>query len=347
MISSELTKIDSIIIHKVGNKSIEEGITFSNTPISTNENINQLLLTYFLTPFKSNEYYNFYHDSDLQMNELYNFSTRIFENPDSLYEESKNIARHLYNRSVHPKIKEGELYIVYLQDCVLDGEVADAIGIFKSENLETYLKVYPKNEGYEITADSGININKLDKGCLIFNTEPEKGYLVAVADNLKKSSEAQYWKDDFLNIKRRNDDYLFTQKTIEVCKNFITEQLPEEFEVNKADQAEILNKSAEFFKEKDNFELNEFAEEIFQQPEIVDSFTQYKSSFENDNENIPPNDFSISDKAVKKQARFFKSVIKLDKNFHIYVHGKREYIVRGKDPESGMNYYKLLFHEEE
>jgi hypothetical protein len=42
----------------------------------------------------------------------------------------------------------------------------------------------------------------------------------------------------------------------------------------------------------------------------------------------------------------FKSVLKLDKNFHIYVHGNRQLIERGYDDEKGMNYYKVFFNNE-
>ena len=41
--------------------------------------------------------------------------------------------------------------------------------------------------------------------------------------------------------------------------------------------------------------------------------------------------FEISAQAVKRQARIFKSVLKLDKNFHIYIHGNRELIEKGFD----------------
>ena len=57
--------------------------------------------------------------------------------------------------------------------------------------------------------------------------------------------------------------------------------------------------------------------------------------------------FDISETAVKKQARIMKSVIKLDKNFHVYVHGKRDMITRGYDHERQMRYYQLYFNEED
>ena len=59
-----------------------------------------------------------------------------------------------------------------------------------------------------------------------------------------------------------------------------------------------------------------------------------------------PDSFGISDSALKKQSRNFKSVIKLDKNFHVYVHGDTKMIKKGVDPETGMNYYQLFFNEE-
>ena len=55
-------------------------------------------------------------------------------------------------------------------------------------------------------------------------------------------------------------------------------------------------------------------------------------------------EFAINDAAVKKNARIFKSVIKLDKNFHIYIHGDRKLIQQGQD-ENG-KYYMLYFEEE-
>ena len=57
------------------------------------------------------------------------------------------------------------------------------------------------------------------------------------------------------------------------------------------------------------------------------------------------NQFDISAKAVKKQARAFKSVLKLDKNFHIYIHGDRNMIEQGIDND-GRKFYKIYYQEE-
>jgi hypothetical protein len=68
-----------------------------------------------------------------------------------------------------------------------------------------------------------------------------------------------------------------------------------------------------------------------EQPEVVESLNRYKSAYQQEYNVDLAGDFTISDSAVKKQVRIFKSVIKLDKNFHIYVHGNRNLIKQGID----------------
>jgi hypothetical protein len=346
MINRESATIDNLAIHKVGNKSLEEGIKISKTKITPNDAISQLLITFFFTPFKSEEYFNLFHETSLQMNEVYNYVSLIFSDPDRLHEQSVNIAKHLYNQSVHPKVKTGELYVVYIQDCVVDGETTDAIGIFKSESRETYLKIFSNENGFEIKSDDGISLNKLDKGCLIFNLEAESGYLVAIADNIKNSAEARYWNDEFLRISARTDNFFHTKNVIDLCKSYVEERMPEDFQVTRVDQADLMNKTAKFFKENDTFSMGDFAEEVMQQPELIDSFKSFTKHYERENKIPIEENFEISENAVKKQSRVFKSVIKLDKNFHIYVHGKRDMIVKGFDESSRMHYYQLFFTEE-
>jgi hypothetical protein len=64
-------------------------------------------------------------------------------------------------------------------------------------------------------------------------------------------------------------------------------------------------------------------------------------------DDIPVTDrFAISQQAVKGQQKIFKSVLKLDKNFHIYIHGNRNLIESGFDDEKGMRYYKVFYKDE-
>ena len=90
--------------------------------------------------------------------------------------------------------------------------------------------------------------------------------------------------------------------------------------------------------------MEEFTNEVFAQSEVIDSFNKYKENYEQDRDLEIADSFTISEAAVKKQVRAFKSVIKLDKNFHIYVHGNRNLIEQGED-EKG-KFYKVYYQEE-
>lgn len=346
MISAEMARIASLIVHKTGSPASGEEVVLSRQPVKADPVVSQLLLKYFFSPFQNEEYYQFFHPSGLDIHQMYQHVRAIFSDPECLYEKSVYIAQHLFHSSNHPKIKSGELYLAYMHNCIIDGESADAIGIFKSESKETYLKIHPKAGGFELNSEEGINLKKLDKGCIVFNVEKEDGYLLVQVDNLSKQAEARYWVDDFLGISQRQNNYYQTHNTLELCKDFVDGQLSKDFEVSMLDKSEILARSARYFKEKDTFNLNDFTQEVLQQPEVVEAFENYKSDFEVKNDLQLEEEFDISGSAVKKQARFFKSVIKLDKNFHVYVHGNRERIERGYDSARGLHFYRLYFEQE-
>ncbi len=140
-----------VAAHLVGNKNEDENIVFSSSVMDiSKESLRVSLLQYFLPPFKSDEYFSLYHDSDLNLNEVYSYISRIFDNSEQLYEQSVNLAKHLYNQSTHPKIKGGEFYTVYFKDCILDGATVDAVGLFKSENKDTFLKVLNKDGNFNL-----------------------------------------------------------------------------------------------------------------------------------------------------------------------------------------------------
>ncbi|MCE3259354.1 MAG: nucleoid-associated protein [Bacteroidetes bacterium] len=42
-----------------------------------------------------------------------------------------------------------------------------------------------------------------------------------------------------------------------------------------------------------------------------------------------------------------RTVVKLDKNFHIYIHGRHDYVENGYDEAKGLKYYKLFYTNEE
>ena len=342
MIYAENNSIEALIMHRIGNKGMDEGYTISDKCIHLDSQLAMLLTKYFMGPFISGEFYNLYHEASLELNEIYNYATKIFNDFSSFHEQSINIAKHLYNESSHPKIKAGELYIAYFHDCIVDGKNMDAIGIFKSENKDTFLKVLQTDEGFDIATESGININKLDKGCLIFNTEKEYGYLVAIVDNTNKGSEAKYWTDDFLHVRPRKDSFNQTQNMLSLCKSFVS-QLPSDN--GKVEKATFMNRSVEALKEE-SVNIDTFAEQVFEAPELVSEFKQYKETYQKERDIEIDDTFATASTAIKRRATGTMTTIKLDKNFDINIHGGEQYILRGYDKERGMYYYQLFFKEE-
>lgn len=337
-------ELDGVYVHQVGNKLREEDLKISKADTSFSDDETQdYLLTYFLSPFSNNEVYNFGHSSELELNEIYAFVKRLFSSPEELYEISVEVSKYLYEQSNHPKINGGDLCVCYFNNCTFDGITCDAVGFFKSEVKDVFLKFDSIDGQVNIKHENGININKLDKGCLIFNLEEEKGYKVCVVDS--KSKDTQYWKDDFLNIKPASDDYHYTNDFLSITKEFVTKQLSDEFEVNKTDQIDLLNRSVDYFKTNDKFEKEDFEKSVFQSEELIESFRSFDNSYRDDNEMERSDSFDISPQAVKKQVRAFKSVLKLDKNFHIYIHGDKDLIKQGVEVD-GRKYYKIYYKDE-
>lgn len=337
--------ITNASIHYVGNKSAEEGTIFSASRMALDDAMRAILENHFLTPFTSEEYFQLYHDSGLEYNVVYGAVAQVFDDPETLYEQSVNLAKYLYDQSTHAKIKGGEFYVVHFKDCFVDGETADAVGLFKSESKDTFLKILLDNGGLSLDCEQGIMLKKLDKGCLIFNKNREEGFVVAVVDNTNRGIEAQYWMDDFLHLRQRKDEYSNTHNAMAMAKSFVTQELPKSFEVTKADQIELLNKSLSFFKENETFDMEEFAQQVIEQPEVIESFQEYKRNYESENDISIDDSFAISNYAFKKQQRSYKRVINLDKKIQIIINGNRDHIEQGED-ERG-KYYKVYYREEE
>jgi hypothetical protein len=345
MIDFTGVKLQNIATHFVGNKLRDEKIKISSGEVITVEGeTEKYLLKYFLSSFQDNEKFNFTNPTELSLNAVYTLISRIFYNTDSFHENSVELSKHLYESSTHPKVNGGEFSICLFENIFLDGVETTAIGLFKTEIKDVFLKFNQTKDNYTINYESGVNIGKLDKGCIIFNLKAEDGYTVCIVDS-NKSNDTQYWKDDFLSIQPTADNYHFTKNFLSITKDFVTKQLSEEFDVSKADKIDLLNRSVEYFKSHDTFEKDSFVEEVFDNPEMIKSFRNFDEQYrENKNVDISDN-FEISSQAVKKQSRVFKSVLKLDKNFHVYIHGNKNLIEKGVEND-GRKYYKIYFEEE-
>jgi len=336
----EETSIRKISVHWIGNKHEDEDLILSKEDLALDSDLNEKLTNFFLNKFvKLQERYHFTHSSSLDYNEIYNFTKHIIYNKEDFHSVTKRIAQHLYDCSEHPNVKPGELYVCQFDKIQIQGVFYKGVGIFKTENKHGFLEIGDADNNFEIEYKNGIDINKMDKACLILDVDEEDGFQVSIIDNVKNGSDAAlYWLDDFLGVVPTENEFYQTKELLVATKEFISTQLGEEFVVSNTDKIDLLNKSVNYFKNSNEYVLEEFSDSIFQNDEIKESFNKFTNDEFKES-------FAISEQAVKKQAKNFKSVIKLDKNFHIYVHGDKDKIENGTD-ENGRRYYKLYYVSE-
>lgn len=342
MINYAQTRIDALAVHGIGNRLNEGALKLSAQPLEVaTDLLHSLLCRWFFAPFRDPSRYTFADDDQGQS--LAAMARYLFANPASLHENSALLAERLFNLTEHPNIKPGELYVGRFSNVVYNDQACDVIGLFKSETKEDYIKVDAKASDYKLTAHQGINISKLDKGCLIIRVDDEEQPVVLLVDTANRT-EARFWKEDFLRLVPMQDAFHQTKNFMNMTRQFVDEKMHEDFRASKADQADVLNRSMDFFKSHDTFKQEEFETAVLGDDAVIESFRKYGRNYL-DEEGAVDN-FEISAQAVKRQARVFKSVIKLDKNFHIYVHGNRDLIEKGFDEGVGKNYYKLYFDHE-
>ncbi|MBK8506349.1 MAG: nucleoid-associated protein [Saprospiraceae bacterium] len=344
--NTENTVIESIVVHEIGDKSHQQDLVLSKQLLAPDSDELDLLKRFFLDHFKAQEYYNFRMASpSVPTSRIYQPVAEVFEDPTKLMASSYQIARFLYAYTESDMLGHGYLFMTYFKDIMVGDELTDAIGLFFCQSEDLFLT--PENIGTnpQLRFSSGTFTGKQEIACLIFDTDEEDGYKIDVIDRSKKNKEGQLWRDLFLQLKPADDDFFKTSHLMGLTKSFVDHQLPMEFEVARKEQLDYLDKSIDYFKNQDHYSEQDFAGHIFDDFAMTKSFGDYRRSYE-DNHNVElPTDFEINEHAVKKQAKNFKSVLKLDRNFHIYIHGDRSMIERGVD-DSGRKFYKIYYQSE-
>jgi hypothetical protein len=345
MIDFSRAELTHFILHGVGNKGLGEALNFKDQPILFKDDFTkETVLKYLLSSFKTDMYYQFKGKIDLTLNSVANCAEDLFNSQVMFTKISQNIAKILYDQTIHPKIKGGAFYVCFFKDVVVDGELVNCVGLFKTERYETYIKL--NESSFDIDTDHGIDVSKLDKGCLIFNTDKMDGYKISIVNNGKSNHEtALYWTEDFLNAKLKANAYYHTKNQIDICRAFVEEKLNH---INELDRLAILNRSVNYFTEIAHYHQNEFNKEVLKDDALIEDFTEYQKDYQ-DRLNIPkaPEEFDVSATAVKQNKKHMRQVIKLDKNFHLYVHANTQHIEKGYDEKKGMKFYKVYFVNEE
>lgn len=341
MINIEEVTVEALIYHRLFDEA--DPALNDATYVLHDESENLLLKKIFLKPFTQlATTAEFHHPIELKLNVLYSLSKDV-ERGEDFVERSRRICKHLADVSRHPGVPGGDLFVIKFKGVQMGNAVYDALGVYKIEQKDFFIETAEVVTGHPgLRVLQGIGGKRFDKACLVLFTEDEACTVLVME---KAGSETEYWQRDFIGIKSKDDNINHTNRFLSFTKDFVTQQYPEEFIVTKADQIDLLNRSVEFFKSKEHFDKLSFEREVLQDEEVIKSFHDYNLKYSQEGAEPLANAFEISAQVVKKQQRIFKSVLKLDKNFHIYIHGDRNLIEQGTDTD-GRKFYKIYFENE-
>ena len=335
MVNGKEAFVEEFVLHRIGGDGEPNKFTDFSAVIKGEEE-QQFLRKLFLKPFANMAFTCEFAEKKNTLKEL---CTLIYDG-ESIVENSEAIAKHLIAVAADGTLPGGDLIVAKFSGVQLGSAEHEAVGIFKFDDKEIFLESKLKDDAIALRMKRGLGNNKPKKACLVLFSGKEPTLFI-IDDQASK----EYWQKDFIGARPKKDNVNSTSDLMNITKTFITQQLPQDFVVEKADQIDLLNRSVQYFKSHEDYDKEEFTKEVFQEEKAINSFNQYSERYQQENYVEVKDNFEISAHAVKRQARVFKSVLKLDKNFYIYIHGDRNKIEHGVD-EGGRKFYKIYYTEE-
>lgn len=293
------------------------------------------LLDYFTLSFKEPIFYNFSDKNNFQ-EEI----TNAFNSP--LISSIPTIKKTLIDYQNLENNPHSFLITAKVSNLIVEDELVDGLAIFVTENDPRFIAFEKEVATFKMQLLNGVQLQKIHLACMVLNTEEQTGYKICALDRSKVASNYSVWINEQLQLERKLNDYFNTKETIKLTKDFLKAKGKEGDGLEKTFEAEILNNSLNYFQNSEQFIEEEYRNNVFPDSSMAADFSQYKNDV---SPSKAMDNFSVNLDAVKNQSKIFKSVLKLDKNFHVYIHGKRDMIERGVD-ENGRKYYKLYYQEE-
>lgn len=332
----KVNKIKAATIQIVGNKTRGEGLSSASALADVSES-SDFLTKLIEKSFTMEDLKCFTYIESVELNPVYQFVSKVFDDEDAFLKQSVNIATFLYDQSVHPNIRSGELYVLLLE-CEYKKQAVDAVAILKSEKKDPFLAT--DNDGREISVRTiyGTGLKGLDKGCLILNVDREKGYVVGTVDNTNNGSDAQYWTDSFLHVTDCDDDYHQTVKLMEMCRGFVNQQE----DITDAERAITAKRTADVFATGGTIQLDALADMLFQDEKQKQEFAAYRERFEQQNGELC-DEVSVVKKAALRKHVTKMTTLKLGTDFEVKVLNPEAKIEGGFDKQNGKKYYTLYY----
>ncbi len=347
MLTTTNSFISKATLQRVGNKLSQELNHVADSEIALVESEEELLKKFFLKSIKSSlDLMKFTHHINLDYNTVFGNTLKYFDNEISFIEYSNSVLHHLYEKSNHPQIKTGEIFIIHFKEIKFQEIIVDAIGIFKIENKIDFLKFNQHKDELDFNINKGVKLQKIDKGCLILQTDKSDGFRVLSIDN--NSYDANYWKKSFLDIEEVMNDSYQTKHHLSLLSNFSNTMKD-----NKSTyaQKEFISQGIKLFNENKVITKDLIEQELLSPFDVVDSYSKFKSQYNKENNLDLEENFNVSNSTLKKEKRKIKSQINLDTKIQIKMDisegdSLKENIEKGFDEERKMHYYKVFFNEE-
>lgn len=330
--------MDEFVLHRIGTGGAASMMSDYSAVLQGPEE-QEFLRKLFLKPFASVGQTHEFAERDGQPNALQALCRKA-EDGKALVGLSRAIAKLLIDVANEHEARTGDLFVARFAGVELGSAVHDALGILKFDDKEVFIESRVEDDMLAMQLRRGLGGRKPDQALLVVFTPGEPTLLV-----IDDKPQNPFWQQAFIGLRAKRDTVNSTRNMLDMTRSFITQQLPHDYEIPKADQIDLLNRSVQYFKENTEYDRGSFAREVFQNEEVAGSFQRFGDRYQEERAVDLDERFAISADAVKRQARVFKSVLKLDKDFHIYIHGDRNKIERGVD-ESGRKFYKIYYEQE-
>lgn len=330
--------IDRVICHHFSSDATK--CVINNAEMNLRNENQEILKEFFLKPFanKKNEYV-FSHHVDLKYNVVYQIILNMFQGADFV-QSSVDLYKHLHAISTSPTIKDGDVFVVKVEDVLIGNTYYEGIGVVKIETKKEFIETTINQQGeLQINIKKGFSANKIDKACLVIFTEYTPK--VFIIDN---SKDTKFWKDDFLGVIPSNNSYNNSHNIIEVFTDFVVNKLGKENQVPKSEQVDLINRCNEVLLNADEANVNEISKLVFQDKKYEQLFLTYKAEYEARTGNNIADQFEIDKKAISINRS--SRCIKLDDTAELHLYKTGNFIERGFDESKNMYYYKLYFSKE-
>jgi hypothetical protein len=211
-----------------------------------------------------------------------------------------------------------------------------ALGFYFARERSNFLNM----NGAEPIVLRGLPLKKPEFGCLIY-PDGMDGYHLYMNE-----PGPSVWSSRIFPFLRQTDDAYHAKEFFKMCKSFSEDVIVKEQHQPREQQVSFLSDSLQYTSDNKAVNFENFKQEVLKEPAIIDAFDQYQEKYTEQRQWNPPDQFAVTDQMQNQAKKFVKSVIKLDKNFHIYVHGNKERIEKGFDENRKLHYYQLWFDAE-